>query len=212
MADGATRLAATDGRPRTGFGPVVLAGLASAVLAAVAGTRAWVEGTSGQLSTETAGDAAVLGSAVADGIGEMPLAGALSLVVLAGWGVVLVTRGRFRRIVMAVAALAAVGLLVTTVWALFTLQDSVGRAAAERLGAGHRRGAPHRLVRRRLRRRRRLRAHHAARRTPRAGLARDGTPVRRPGRGGPHRPSRRATWRSGRRSTRAMTRPTGSGP
>ncbi len=112
-------------RARTGFGPVVLAGLASAVLAAVAGTSAWVEGTSGQLSTETAGDAAVLGNAVADGIGEMPLAGALSLVVLAGWGVVLVTRGRFRRTVMAVAVLAAVGLLITTVWALFTLQDSV---------------------------------------------------------------------------------------
>jgi uncharacterized membrane protein (TIGR02234 family) len=39
---------------------------------------------------------------------------------------VLVTRGRFRRIVMVVAAMAAVGLLVTTVWAFFTLQDSVG--------------------------------------------------------------------------------------
>jgi uncharacterized membrane protein (TIGR02234 family) len=111
---------------RTGFGPVVLAGLASGALAAVAGTRAWVEGSSGQLSTETAGDAAVVGSAVAAGIGEMPLAGALSLVVLAGWGVVLVTRGRLRRVVMVVTALAAVGLLVTTVWALFTLQDSVG--------------------------------------------------------------------------------------
>jgi uncharacterized membrane protein (TIGR02234 family) len=111
--------------PRTGFGPVVLAGLASGALAAVAGTRAWVEGSSGQLSTETAGDAAVVGSAVAAGIGEMPLAGALSLVVLACWGVVLVTRGRLRRIVMVVAALAAVGLLVTTVWALVTLQDSV---------------------------------------------------------------------------------------
>lgn len=111
---------------RTGFGPVVLGGLASGALAAVAGTRAWVEGSSGQLSTETAGDAAVVGSAVAAGIGEMPLAGALSLVVLAGWGVVLVTRGRLRRFVMAVAALASIGLLVTTVWAFFTLQDSVG--------------------------------------------------------------------------------------
>jgi uncharacterized membrane protein (TIGR02234 family) len=116
----------TPAERRTGFGPVVLAGLASGALAAVAGTRAWVEGSSGQLSTETAGDAAVVGSAVAAGIGEMPLAGALSLVVLAGWGVVLVTRGRLRRVVMVVAALAAVGLLVTTVWALFTLQDSVG--------------------------------------------------------------------------------------
>jgi uncharacterized membrane protein (TIGR02234 family) len=124
----------TDARPRTGFGPVVLAGLASAVLAAVAGTRAWVEGTSGQLSTETAGDAAVVGSVLADGIGEMPLAAALSLVVLAGWGVVLVTRGRFRRLVMAVAALAAVGLLVTTVWAFFTLQDSVGEQLRDASG------------------------------------------------------------------------------
>lgn len=41
---------------RTGFGPVVLSGLASGALAAVAGTRAWVEGSSGQLSTETAGE------------------------------------------------------------------------------------------------------------------------------------------------------------
>lgn len=124
----AARPGPDDAEPRRrtgGFGPVVLVGLASAVLAAVAGTSPWVTGTSGRLSTETAGDAAVLGTAVAVGIGEMPLAGALSLVVLAGWGVVLVTRGRFRRIVMAVAALAAVGLLVTTVWALFTLQDSV---------------------------------------------------------------------------------------
>ena len=136
-------------RPRTGFGPVVLAGLASAVLAAVAGTRAWVEGTSGQLSTETAGDAALVGSAVADGIGEMPLAGALSLVVLAGWGVVLVTRGRFRRTVMVVAALAAVGLLVTTVWALFTLQDSVADQLTTASGADTADGPPHRLVRRR---------------------------------------------------------------
>lgn len=122
-------------RPRTGFAPVVLAGLASGALAAVAGTRAWVEGTSGQLSTETAGDAAVVGSAVAAGIGEMPLAGALSLVVLAGWGVVLVTRGRFRRTVAGVAALAAAGLLVTTVWALFTLQDSVADQLTTASGA-----------------------------------------------------------------------------
>ena len=71
----------------------------------------------------------MLGTAVADGIGEMPLAAALSLVVLAGWGVVLVTRGRFRRIVGRGRAVAAVGLLVTTVWALFTLQDSVPTAA-----------------------------------------------------------------------------------
>jgi uncharacterized membrane protein (TIGR02234 family) len=113
-------------RSRSGFGPVVLAGLASAGLAAVAGSRAWAEGSSGRLSTETAGDAAVLGSVLAEGVGEMPLAAALSLVVLACWGVVLVTRGRFRRIVMVVAAVAAVGLLVTTGWAFFTLQDSVG--------------------------------------------------------------------------------------
>lgn len=134
MAEQPTHPDRTD-RPRTGFGPVVLAGLASAVLAAVAGTRAWVAGTSGQLSTETAGDAAVVGSAVAAGIGEMPLAGALSLVVLAGWGVALVTRGRFRRTVLGVAALAAVGLLVTTVWALFTLRDSVAEQLTTASGA-----------------------------------------------------------------------------
>ena len=38
MAEPATSEGAPDERPRTGFGPVVLAGLASAGLAAVAGT------------------------------------------------------------------------------------------------------------------------------------------------------------------------------
>ena len=44
-----------------------------------------------------------------------PLAGALGLVALACWGVVLVTRGRVRRAVAALGAVVAVGLVVTAV-------------------------------------------------------------------------------------------------
>ena len=92
-----------DERPRTGFGPVVLAGLASAGLAAVAGTRAWVEGTSGQLSTETAGDAAVVGSAVADQLKAASGADTAD-VHLTGW--------------YAAACVAAVGCVLTTLLAV----------------------------------------------------------------------------------------------
>ena len=45
----------------------------------------------------------------------MPLAAALSLVVLACWGVLLVTRGRVRRVVAVLGLLAALGLVVAVV-------------------------------------------------------------------------------------------------
>ena len=62
------------------------------------------------------------------GVRESPLAVALALVVLACWGVILVTRGRVRRAVGALAALAAIGLLITTVMAFWSLQDALGEA------------------------------------------------------------------------------------
>lgn len=105
---------------RRTFGPVVLLGLASAGLAAVAGTRAWVE-----LSGTTSSSSGALASTLeVSAPGEMPLAAALSLVLLACWGVVLVTRGRIRRAVAGLAAVSALGLLATAISAAFTLPDS----------------------------------------------------------------------------------------
>lgn len=93
------------GRNRT-FGPVVLLGLAGAGLSAVAGHERWVSGTA-------CGKGAVASLADAAGdVGQAPAAGAAALVLLAAWGVLLVTRGTVRRVVSVVAALAAVGLAV----------------------------------------------------------------------------------------------------
>ena len=109
-------------RRRT-FGPVVLAGVAAAALAAVAGARDWVE------VAASSGDPRVpmaMGSelSLTAALGS-PLAGALALVVLACWGVVLVTRRRFRRVVTVLGALAAVGFAVTVAVAPWTLRADV---------------------------------------------------------------------------------------
>jgi uncharacterized membrane protein (TIGR02234 family) len=102
--------------PRRTFGPVVGLGLASGTLAAVAGTKPWVVGADG-----SAPDPLGL---VADA-GEMPLGLALALVLLACWGVLLVTRGVVRRVVAGLALLAALGLAVTVGVAFSTLPEQV---------------------------------------------------------------------------------------
>lgn len=99
----------TESRPRgrRSFGPVVLAGLAGAGLAAFASTKQWAridEGSTGAAFTP-----------MSDSAGESPLAASLSLVVLACWGVVLVTRGMVRRAVLALSVLAAAATVVTVV-------------------------------------------------------------------------------------------------
>ncbi|MGH3306636.1 MAG: Trp biosynthesis-associated membrane protein [Nocardioides sp.] len=109
--------------PRATFAPVVGLGLAAGTLAAVAGVKPWVVDTSLPAGSDPLG-------LVADA-GEMPLALALSLVVLACWGVLLVTRGVVRRVVAVLALLAAVGLVVTVVVGLFTLPDQVLEAFPE---------------------------------------------------------------------------------
>ena len=116
-------------RRRT-FGPVALLGLAAGTLGALAGSNPWVV----DAEAAAAGDP-VPGIAVADPVaaaGEMPLAFALSLVVVAAWGVVLVTRGRLRRVVAGIALLASCGLVATVVVGLVTLEDRVTEAALER--------------------------------------------------------------------------------
>ena len=121
------------GRARRSFGPVVLLGLASAGLAAVAGTKPWVTGRSGTIDS-SAGSA--MSSALSlDVVGESPLAAALALVVLACWGVVLVTRGRVRRAVTLLALVCAVGLLAATVEAWWSLPDKVAAALLDASGA-----------------------------------------------------------------------------
>ena len=116
-----------DPRRRT-FGPVVLLGLAGGGLAAVAGNRAWARGH---------GDAAdrLAGMPLADEAGKVPAAGALALVVLACWGVVLVTRGRVRRAVAGLGAVASVGILVAVVTGWSSSVDSL-RGDLAQVGTG----------------------------------------------------------------------------
>ena len=119
-------------RRRT-FGPVVLAGLLGGALAAVAGAKPWVVDSAAQAHEP------ILGVSPADPVaaaGEMPLALALGLVVLAGWGVILVTRGRLRRAVALVGALAALGYAATVVTGLVTLPDRVAEAARASAAGG----------------------------------------------------------------------------
>ena len=110
-------------RDRT-FGPTVLLGLAAGTLAAVAGTREWA-----QASGDAAGikvEAAVIGSETA------PLVATLGLVGLAAWGVVLVLRGRVRRVVAVIGLLAAVGALVSVIIAFDGAQYDAVNAVLER--------------------------------------------------------------------------------
>jgi uncharacterized membrane protein (TIGR02234 family) len=105
---------------RRWFGPAVLGGLAGSALAALAGTKPWAAPDHGA------------GTVLADHSGgHVPLAGALGLVALACWGVVLVTRAPVRRAVAALGALVAVGLLVTTVLGRSTALDSARSATVD---------------------------------------------------------------------------------
>ena len=102
------------------FGPTVLVGLGGAVLAAVASGRDWATARGDAAGVEVS--ASVAGSDTA------PLALALSLVALAAWGAVLVLRGRVRRIVAVVGALAAAGALAAVVDRFDGAQDDAGEA------------------------------------------------------------------------------------
>ncbi len=111
-----------DARART-FGPVVTAGLALAGLTALASTRAWFAPVS---------DSAAVVVATADDA-QAPLATSLALVVLASWGVVLVTCGRLRRAVTVLGVVAALGAVVVTAWAWWTVPAQL-RTDLARLG------------------------------------------------------------------------------
>jgi hypothetical protein len=117
--------------PRRTFGPVVLLGLASAGLAALAGSRAWADFEI--LDDSAAGEGAYSStiSISLNALPEAPLVAALAFVVLALWGVLLVTRGRVRRGVAVLAVLASAGMLVAAVVAFVTTLGSLRDTFAE---------------------------------------------------------------------------------
>ena len=109
-------------RRRT-FGPVVLLGLAGGGLTAIAGNQQLVEG-SGPAEVSTT-------SLHLTFQGDLPLATALGLVVLACWGVVLVTRGRVRRAVAALGTVAAAAALVVVLAAYSQVLDDLRQDLAQ---------------------------------------------------------------------------------
>jgi uncharacterized membrane protein (TIGR02234 family) len=107
---------------RKSFAPVVLLGLGSGTLAAVAANHTWA----GVDDSSVSGSFENFTSTLAlDSEGKMPLALALSLVVLAVWGVLLVTRGVVRRILTGLALAAALGVVATVIAGHQTLPGSV---------------------------------------------------------------------------------------
>jgi uncharacterized membrane protein (TIGR02234 family) len=89
--------------------------LASAGLTAVAANQTWAtaKADDGEFAFTTLTEAP-----------QVPLVLTLALVVLAAWGVLLVTRGGVRRVVAWLGALAAVGALVAAIAGRWTLEDS----------------------------------------------------------------------------------------
>ena len=102
-------------RRRT-YAAVLAVGVLSAALAAVVSSRSLLD-IDGFL---VAGDGSALGTGPAT---DLPLATTLSMVVLAAWGVLVVTRGRVRRAVAVLGAVAALCVLVTVVAGYWQLPD-----------------------------------------------------------------------------------------
>jgi len=100
----------------------VVAGLASAGLTAVAANQTWAtaEPAEGEVAFTTLTEAP-----------QVPLVLTLALVVLASWGVLLVTRGGVRRGVAWLGALAAAGALVAAVAGRWGLEDSLEQDFAD---------------------------------------------------------------------------------
>lgn len=94
------------------FGPTLLAGLAGAGLAAIAGHKPWAHLVSGEV--------VAAGGAV---VGERPEVTALALVALAAWGVVLVTRQRVRRVLIGLAFVASAVAVALSINGLVTMPE-----------------------------------------------------------------------------------------
>jgi uncharacterized membrane protein (TIGR02234 family) len=107
-------------RGRRWFGPTVLLGVVGSGVSAFAGGRAWA-----------APDTSATTTLVDRTGGHVPLAAALGLVGLAGWGVVLVTRRWLRRAVAVLGVLVAVGLVATAVAGRGSALDSARQATVD---------------------------------------------------------------------------------
>jgi uncharacterized membrane protein (TIGR02234 family) len=114
-------------RSRT-FAPTAVTGVATAALAAVGASRNWATGSGSAAGVDVT--TSVKGSSSA------PLAVALALVALAAWGVVLVLRGRARRVVAVVGGLAAAGVVLTVSTAVGRVRDDAAAAVAAKGGTG----------------------------------------------------------------------------
>jgi uncharacterized membrane protein (TIGR02234 family) len=114
---------------RRTFGPTVLLGLAGSGFAAVAGHKEMLA-----VPQETITAAGGLALDAQQRSVQFPLAGALALVALAAWGVLLVTRGVVRRVVAVLALLAAAGVGVVTVVGGFVQDDSLATDLVARIG------------------------------------------------------------------------------
>ncbi len=122
---------AEQARARRTFGPVVLVGLAAGIATAVAGDKpaARADGQHDGAGALVSYDA------------HLPVVTALGLVVLACWGVVLVTRGRVRRAVAGLGALAALGAAAAVVAGFQQvpdqLRDELAQVGVTGAGIGH---------------------------------------------------------------------------
>jgi uncharacterized membrane protein (TIGR02234 family) len=113
---------------RSHFVPVLALGLGSAALGAVASAKPWLGGGAGTSSASDATQTAI------DEGAKYPLAAATSLVLLAVWGVLLVTRGVVRRTFAVLAAVAALALVATVVAGRSTLRPDDADSLATALG------------------------------------------------------------------------------
>ena len=121
-----------DPAARRTFAPVVLLGLVGAGLTAVGGHKTMLAIQGAYLRTlEGVNPTAALQAR--DGI-DFPLAGALALVVLAAWGVLLVTRGAFRRVVTVLTVVAAAGVLAVLVVGGFVQKGNAASDLSDRIG------------------------------------------------------------------------------
>lgn len=109
-------------RPRDrSFGPTVLVGLLGSTLLAVAGHRDWLT-----LSTTAQNEGALsIFTESSPGLAQEPLAGAMGLVALAGWGVLLVTRGWVRRVAAGLGVVAGIGGIVAWFDGMQSMRDTV---------------------------------------------------------------------------------------